>query len=163
MRTLGAGELPWLRTRDVSRMELSPVLRNTRLRAEQQRAHMRALIAVPPKAFFRGELARIPRFLVELIRVAPGPALADPAASMAHIAAGICLHLGVDPAGPRVRFEYRNERGPWSVRFVVSEDFVDTCTCDELTKSWRAEDRAALCGHLAQCPRHHENFLEVRK
>lgn len=26
------------------------------------------------------------------------------------------------------------------------------CTCDELTKNWRPEDRAALCGHLIQCP-----------
>lgn len=26
------------------------------------------------------------------------------------------------------------------------------CTCDEATKSWRPEDRAALCGHLRGCP-----------
>lgn len=124
MRTLGAGELPWLRTHDVSRQELNPVLRKTRLRAEQQRAHMRALIVVPPKAFPRGELARIERFLVELIRVAPGAPLTDPATAMAHIAAGICMHLGVDPSGPRVRFTYRQERGPWSVRFVVNDDWT---------------------------------------
>lgn len=34
----------------------------------------------------------------------------------------------------------------------------DKCACDELTKSWRWEDRAALCGHLKECPLFHENF-----
>ena len=29
---------------------------------------------------------------------------------------------------------------------------VPECSCDELTKSWRWEDRAALCGHVVGCP-----------
>lgn len=33
-----------------------------------------------------------------------------------------------------------------------------TCTCDKLTATWRWEDRAALCGHLKECPLFHENF-----
>lgn len=28
------------------------------------------------------------------------------------------------------------------------------CRCDELTATWRPEDRAALCGHLPGCPLH---------
>ena len=124
MRTLGAGELTGINVRHPHRLEHDPILRNGRLREEQRRAHMRALISVPPKAFSPGELARVPRFLVELIRVAPGPLLEDPATAMAHLAAGICLHLGVAPDGKRVRFEYRQERGPCCVRFVVSDDWT---------------------------------------
>lgn len=26
------------------------------------------------------------------------------------------------------------------------------CRCDILTKTWRPEDRAALCGHIVDCP-----------
>lgn len=26
------------------------------------------------------------------------------------------------------------------------------CRCDDLTRTWRFEDRAALCGHLRECP-----------
>lgn len=32
------------------------------------------------------------------------------------------------------------------------------CTCARLTETWTPEDRAALCGHVKDCPRFHENF-----
>lgn len=40
---------------------------------------------------------------------------------------------------------------------VTSRDLValrqkKRCRCEELTKTWRMEDRAALCGHLRECP-----------
>lgn len=34
----------------------------------------------------------------------------------------------------------------------------EACACDELTKSWKYEDRAALCGHVKACPRFQDNF-----
>lgn len=34
----------------------------------------------------------------------------------------------------------------------------EKCRCQELTKTWRAEDRAVLCGHVKECPRFKDNF-----
>lgn len=124
MRHLGAGELTGLNALPAHKLERDPVRRNARIRAERTRARMRALISVPPKAFSRGELARVQRFLLELIRVAPGDPIEDAESSLAHIAAGICDHLGVDRTGPRVRLEVRQERGKPSVRFVISDDWT---------------------------------------
>lgn len=37
----------------------------------------------------------------------------------------------------------------------------NVCTCDKLTASWTWQDRAALCGHVKDCPRFEENFMSL--
>lgn len=131
MRLLGAGELTGLKARGLAKQERDPILRNERLRSERQRAHMRALIAVPPAKFRPGELGRIERFHVELVRVAPAqhqlPAEQLPAA-LEPVRSGIALHLGRDERG--IGFVFSQAIGPWSVRFSVHED-APTQSSDE--------------------------------
>lgn len=121
MTLLGSGDLPGLKARGEHRLERDPILRNQRIRTESQRAHMKALIAVPPAKFPRGYLGRVERFAVELTRVAPGSQQlteAQLAASLEPVLAGVLMHLG----GPeRCDVTYRQDVGPWAVRFRVSE------------------------------------------
>ena len=39
---------------------------------------------------------------------------------------------------------------------------LEKCTCDKLTMKWPAAEKAALCGHLKECPRFPDNFKEAR-
>lgn len=68
----------------------------------------------------------------------------------------VAAELGIDDGSDAVTWEYRQEKGKAGIRIEIAKR--DACTCDGLTKTWRPEDRAALCGHLPQCQRHHENF-----
>jgi len=120
MTLLGAGELAGLKARGLAKQERDPSLRNERIRAERQRAHMRALLAIPPAKFRPGEIGRIWCFLVAIVRVAPAQhqvAAAELPGSLEPVAQGVADHLR------RCRFEYAQAVGPWAVRFTVYENF----------------------------------------
>lgn len=129
MRLLGVGELAGLHARGIRKQERDPILRNARIREETQRAHMRALIAIPPAKF--PELRRIERFHIDLTRVAPAQQqLAEDElhGALEPVRAGLSTHLG-----DRITFELHQAVGPWAVRFTVHDDSpVADCT-DSLT------------------------------
>lgn len=129
MKLLGVGESNGLRTRSLNDQERDPIHRNRRVKDERERARMRALIALPPRTWTRGHLAAGKRLVVELTRVAPGQPLDDHdnlrGALKAYVD-GIADHLGVDDGDrTRVRWLYAQERGPWAVRFTVSEELLE--------------------------------------
>ncbi len=125
MRLLGTGELAGLKARGLAKQEFDPILRNGRIREERRRAHMRALIAVPPRDFPRAELGRVERFVVELVRVAPSNhqlVATEVPASLEPVRAGVADHL--DPSAARIHFVHLQAVGPWAVRFSVWEDIA---------------------------------------
>lgn len=115
MRLLGTGTLPGLRARGLAKLEVDTYTRNQRIKADRQRAEMRALIAVPPRSFPPGQFARTV-FHVEVIRVAPASQQLPEQqldASLKPVAQGIADHLR------RCSFAYLQVLGPWAVEFRV--------------------------------------------
>lgn len=133
MKLLAEAEISHLRTESLNTPE-SPFVKTARVKHQRQSAHMRALIAMPPRAYPPGAFARMPgRFVVELTRIAPGDPLDahdNLPGSFKAVVDGICDHLQVDDGDrTRVRFEYRQQKGPWGVRFKVSlEDLAPAST-----------------------------------
>ncbi len=120
MRLLGTGELAGLKARGRAKQEFDPILRNQRVREETQRAHMRALISVPPRDFPRAELGRIERFHVELVRVAPEKnqlPIEELHDALSPVRAGVADFLGGNRE--RIQFMHLQAVGPWAVRFSV--------------------------------------------
>lgn len=50
------------------------------------------------------------------------------------------------------------EAAGFQVVRLSSQPVASSCTCEALTSTWRSEDRAALCGHLKDCPLFASNF-----
>lgn len=124
---LGSGTLS-LRTPNPLNAREHHFARASRAKAQRQAARMGALIALPPRDWPAAELAKVPRFVVELTRVHPKRAKPLDAfdglpASLKHVVDGICDHLGVDDGDvKRIRFVCSQEVGEWAVRFRVLED-----------------------------------------
>lgn len=119
MNLLGTGELVGLKARGLHKLEKDPILRNQRIRTERQRAHMRALITVPPKNFPRQALARVTKFHIVLTRVAPVTQQLveqELAASLEPVRLGVVDYIGHEEL---TGFEFKQAQGPWGVRFSI--------------------------------------------
>lgn len=126
MKLLATAHLSSFKTRSLNDQERDPIQRSRRIKFERQSAHMRALIAMPPRTFTHQMLRELPgRYVVHLTRISPGKEPLDEhdnlPGSLKHVVDGICDRLAIDDGNRfRIRFEYSQERGDWGVRFSVS-------------------------------------------
>ncbi len=124
MKLLGGKTILALRTRSLNDQERDPFQRGKRVKHERTQAYWAALIALPPRDFPHARLQEPGRFVVHLVRIAPGQPLDahdNLPGSLKHVADSIAARLGVDDGNvARIRFTYDQERGDWGVRFTVS-------------------------------------------
>lgn len=124
MKLLATAELTAFRTVNPLNLHELPYARAERAKLERNAAYWRTMFALPPRTWQPDRLEP-GRYVVQITRVTPatGKLLDDHdalPASVKHLVDGICDRLKVDDGDrSKVRFEYRQERGPWAVRWTI--------------------------------------------
>jgi hypothetical protein len=119
VRLLGSHKCLALRTRSLNDQERNIFARARRVKREVEAGRWATLFALLPRDWPTARLHALCPLMVRLTRCAPGQPL-DPTdnlpGSLKGFIDGVARQLGIDDGDvARLRFECRQERGPWGV------------------------------------------------